>query len=59
MQDEPEDDWEVAAEGMATPSAAVAAERGAAARAAVADAGQKCVPVFLLLEDVLVHSLAC
>ncbi|CAL8464440.1 g3975 [Coccomyxa elongata] len=36
-KDEPEDDWEAAAEGMATPSAAVAAEKRAAAHAAVAD----------------------
>ena len=31
------EDWEAAAEGMATPSAALAAERSAAARASVDD----------------------
>lgn len=59
MQDEPEDDWEAAAEGMATPSAAVAAEKGAAAHAAVANAGSRvqCVPEFLLPTVVNAHSL--
>lgn len=51
LQEESEgfEDWEAAAEGMATPSAAVAAERSAAARAAVVDASDcKCV-LFLSL----------